>query len=557
MLYELRIENVAVIEKATVRFGTGLNVLTGETGAGKSILIDSISAILGSRASRELVRSHTPKACIWATFRDIAPSARKQLEQAGYEVGDELLLYREITAEGKSNCRINGMPATASVVRDICAGLINIHGQHDSQSLMNPAKHLGVLDAFAQNGDAHAAYYKVYREVCRLKREIDALSMDETERQKRADLLRYQVEEIDAAELVSGEEEELENRRELISNAQSITQQLSAAYTALNGTDDIAAACDMLGDAVRATERLAAVSDDFAPLQERANDLFYLARDLASELGGMLENYEYDPRALDAVEERLDVIYRLKQKYGADIDTVLAYADTARTELEAIESGEERIEALTAQMTPLYAEAKQLAAALTQTRLDAFERFNAQITEALRFLNMPGIRFTLSHKTGALASAGQDSVEFFISTNPGEEPKPLAKIASGGELSRIMLAVKSALADKDAIATIIYDEIDTGVSGLAAARIGEKLKQTADGRQILCITHTAQIAAFADVHLLIQKNIAQERTYTEINELDMDARIQELARMISGDKVTELSLANAKEMLSLHHGEAI
>ncbi|MFR2589838.1 MAG: DNA repair protein RecN [Ruthenibacterium lactatiformans] len=551
MLCEIKIENVAVIEKAAAVFSDGLNVLSGETGAGKSILIDSINAILGNRTSREIVRSHTPKAMIWATFRGIGAKTRAQLADAGYEAENELLLYREITAEGKSTCRINGMPATASVVRDICSGLINIHGQHDNQSLMNPARHLGVLDSFAQNETAHDAYYVVYKELCRVKKEIDALSMDETEKERRIETLRFQIEEIGAAELRPGEEDELLNRRTLIRNAQTVTEQLNIAYAALSGAEDAPGAGEMLGSAATALESISSLSEDFAPLAEQMSGLYYTARDAASDIADILARCEFDPQALDAVEERLDLIYRMKQKYGGDVQDILAYLDAATAELDGIETGAQRLDELYDRQAALYDKAKALADALTQTRLEAFKRFNAQITDALRFLNMPGIRFTLSHKKGPLAGSGQDSVEFNISTNPGEEPKPLAKIASGGELSRIMLAVKSALADKDDIGTVIYDEIDTGVSGLAAGRIGEKLKQTAQGRQVICITHTAQIAAQADNHLLIRKNVSEDRTYTEIDALSGEGRVQELARMISGDKITELALANALEMLRM------
>lgn len=551
MLCEIKIENVAVIEKAAAVFSDGLNVLSGETGAGKSILIDSINAILGNRTSREIVRSHTPKAMIWATFRGIGAKTRAQLADAGYEAENELLLYREITAEGKSTCRINGMPATASVVRDICSGLINIHGQHDNQSLMNPARHLGILDSFAQNETAHDAYYVVYKELCRVKKEIDALSTDETEKERRIETLRFQIEEIGAAELRPGEEDELLNRRTLIRNAQTVTEQLNIAYAALSGAEDAPGAGEMLGSAATALESISSLSEDFAPLAEQMSGLYYTARDAASDIADILARCEFDPQALDAVEERLDLIYRMKQKYGGDVQDILAYLDAATAELDGIETGAQRLDELYDRQAALYDKAKALADALTQTRLEAFERFNAQITDALRFLNMPGIRFTLSHKKGPLAGSGQDSVEFNISTNPGEEPKPLAKIASGGELSRIMLAVKSALADKDDIGTVIYDEIDTGVSGLAAGRISEKLKQTAQGRQVICITHTAQIAAQADNHLLIRKNVSEDRTYTEIDALSGEGRVQELARMISGDKITELALANAREMLRM------
>ena len=552
MLCELKIENVAVIEKAAVRFDRGLNVLSGETGAGKSILIDSINAILGNRTSRELVRSHTPKAKIWATFRELPKKVAHQIEQAGYEVDDELLLYREISADGKSACRVNGMPATAAVVRSLCSGLIAIHGQHDNQSLMDPSTHLSVLDSFAQNQVEHAQYYKVYRQLCKVKKQIDALEMDEAEKEHRLELLRFQCEEIDMAQLISGEEEELQQRRDLIRHSQKITEQLNLAHHALDGDDESGGAAEMLGSAATALEAVQNYNVSLSSISEKLNELYYMARDAASDLADLLGQMDFDPRELDEVEDRLDTIYQLKQKYGQTIDEILAYGEKARTELSSIENSTQQLEVLYQQQETLYNNAKTLADDLTQTRLRAFERFNEQISQALAFLNMPGIRFSLYHKKGPLASMGQDQIEFYISTNPGEEPKPLAKIASGGELSRILLAVKSALADKDEISTVIYDEIDTGVSGLAAGRIGEKLKQTSQGRQVICITHTAQIAALADEHLLIQKKVENDRTFTEIQSLNEEQRVRELARIISGDHITEIALANAREMRQLH-----
>ena len=550
MLSELKIENVAVIEKATVAFGNGFNVLTGETGAGKSILIDSINAILGNRASRDLVRSHTPKASIWATFTGLGIQAEKLLAAAGYPVENELLLYREISAEGKSVCRINGMPATAAVLREVCAGLINIHGQHDNQSLMNPANHIHILDAFAQNRAQHDAYYKVYRELVSVKKQLDALNMNEEEKLRRVELLRFQINELQAADVQVQEEETLLEQRNKLRNAQAIREQLALAYTALNGTDDSAGSVQMLGDAATALEAAAQMAGSFAPLAERLQELYYTAKEAASDVNDITETTELDPQQLEETEERLNEIYRLKEKYGTDAAGLQKVLADSEEELHNIEFSEQKLDELYEKQDALYTKAKQLAEALTQSRLKAYENFNAQISEALQFLNMPGIRFELRHSRGPLAGAGQDTVEFYTSTNAGEEPKPLAKIASGGELSRIMLAVKSALADKDEIATVIYDEIDTGVSGSAAGRIGEKLRQTSVGRQVICITHTAQIAALADNHLLIKKNVENERTYTEIHPLDKEGRVAELAKMVAGDKVTELALANAREMLA-------
>lgn len=551
MLANLKIENVAVIEKAEVNFTPGFNVLTGETGAGKSILIDSINAILGNRTSRELVRSGAQKACIWATFENIPQSVKKQLEKCGYEANDDLLLYREINAEGKGSCRVNGMPATAAVVRDISAGLLSIHGQHDSQSLTNPALHLGLLDQYAQNRDLFAEYYRRYRELVTVKRQLDALNASEADKQRKIEALTAEIDAIDAAALQPGEEKNLQERKTVITHAQSILDGITAAHLALAGDEDgeQPGAADLLGGAVEGLQNSARLDETLAPLSERLNDIYYSARDLATELADRLDAYGFDPGELDMIESRLDTIYRIKQKFGMEVEELLARREAAAAELENFQSSGQKIAELKTRMQALYADAKQAAEALTQSRLKGFAAMNKEMRAALEFLNMPGIRFALKHARGPLSSHGQDTVEFLISTNPGEDPKPLAKIASGGELSRIMLAFKSALADRDALPTVIYDEIDTGVSGLAAGRIGQLLHQTAAGHQVLCITHTPQVAAFADNQLLIQKNVRKDRTFTEIHTLDMDGRVEVLARMISGDKVSELSLASARELI--------
>lgn len=551
MLANLKIENVAVIEKAEVNFTPGFNVLTGETGAGKSILIDSINAILGNRTSRELVRSGAQKACIWATFERIPDSVKKQLEKCGYEANDDLLLYREINAEGKGSCRVNGMPATAAVVRDISAGLLSIHGQHDSQSLTNPALHLGLLDQYAQNRALFAEYYRRYRELVTVKRQLDALNASESDKQRRIEALTAEIDTIDAAALQPGEEKTLQERKNVITHAQSILEGITAAHLALAGDEDgeQSGAADLLGGAVDGLQNSARLDETLAPMSERLNDLYYSARELATDLADRLDAYGFDTGELDQIESRLDTIYRIKQKFGMEVDELLARREAAAAELETFQSSGQKIAELKAQMQTLYAAAKEAAEKLTQSRLKGFAAMNKEMKAALEFLNMPGIRFALKHAWGPLSSHGQDTVEFLISTNPGEEPKPLAKIASGGELSRIMLAFKSALADRDALPTVIYDEIDTGVSGLAAGRIGQLLHQTAKGHQVLCITHTPQVAAFADNQLLIQKNVRNDRTFTEIHTLDMDGRVEVLARMISGDKVSELSLASARELI--------
>lgn len=549
MLSSLQIENVAVIQKANVHFEKGLNVLTGETGAGKSILIDSINAILGNRTSKDLVRTGAAKAVIRAAFEDVPPAVLDSLEKAGYERSEALLLSREITAEGKSTCRINGMPATAAVLRELCGGLININGQHDSVGLLNPARHEGILDAYAQNSAEYQAYYAIYRELVGVKKALDAMITDESEKQRRIDLLSYQVQEIDDAGLTAGEEQTLESRRKVLANASTIRDRIAQCYALLSGGDEAPGAVDLLGEASNAVDAAAQLDGELSAGAGQLLDLYYTAKDVAADLIGRLDAYDTNDAELEEIEQRIDLIYKLRRKYGDTVEDILAFGERARKELEMIQSSQERVEHLQKEQRRLYTLAREKAEALTQTRLKAFDELNKRISGTLDFLNMPGVRMTLRHSRGPLASHGQDSIEFYISTNPGEAPKPLAKIASGGELSRITLAIKNAMADKDAVPTVIYDEIDSGVSGKAASRIGEVLRQSAEGHQILCITHTAQIAALADCHLLIQKNITNERTYTEIHPLDENGRVEALARLISGDHVTELSLANAREML--------
>lgn len=549
MLSCLQIENVAVIQKAEVHFQPGLNVLTGETGAGKSILIDSINAILGNRTSKDLVRTGASKAVIRASFAQIPDVVLDKLEAAGYERSAELLLSREITAEGKSSCRINGMPTTAAVLRELCGGLININGQHDSVGLLNPAHHLSLLDDYAQNAKLYQEYYVLYRSLVKVKKELDAMITDEAEKQRRIDLLSYQVQEIEEAGLTAGEEQTLESRRKVLANASTIRDRVAKAHALLSGDDDTPGAVDLLGEASNAMDTAAQLDESLSGVSGTLMDLYYSAKDAAAELIDRLDAYDTNDAELDEIEQRLDLLYRLKRKYGDTVEDIIAFGQKAREELEQIQFSEQRHDQLQAEKLRLYGLAREKAEALTQTRLKAFDELNARITDTLQFLNMPGVRMTLHHARGPLASHGQDSVEFYISTNAGEAPKPLARIASGGELSRITLAIKNALADRDAVPTVIYDEIDSGVSGKAAGRIGEVLRQSAQGHQILCITHTAQIAALADCHLLIQKNVTNERTYTEIHPLDTEGRVEALARLISGDHVTELSRANAREML--------
>ena len=549
MLSSLQIENVAVIQKAEVHFEPGLNVLTGETGAGKSILIDSINAILGNRTSKDLVRTGASKAVIRAAFEQVPSAVLDKLEQSGYERSEALLLSREITAEGKSSCRINGMPATAAVLRDLCGGLININGQHDSVGLLNPAHHLGILDDYAQNRTVFQEYYTLYRKLVQVKRELDALITDEAEKQRKIDLLQYQVQEIEDAGLTAGEEQTLENRRKVLSNASAIRDRLAQSYALLSGSDDAAGAVDLLGETSNAVDAAAQLDPALTAAAGQLLDLYYNAKDVAADLIGRLDAYDTNDAELDEVEQRLDLLYRLKRKYGSTVEDVIAFGQKAREDLDSIQHSQQRYDALQAEKLRLYAKAREKAEVLTQTRLKAFEELNTRISGTLDFLNMPGVRMTLRHTRGPLASHGQDSVEFYISTNPGEAPKPLAKIASGGELSRIMLALKNVLAEQDSVMTMVFDEVDTGVSGRAAQRVAEKLAKLSRTRQVLCVTHLPQLAAMADTHFGVEKGEENGRTLTKVVALDRAARRGEIARLSGGDHPSETMLLGAEELL--------
>ena len=549
MLSSLQIENVAVIQKANVHFEKGLNVLTGETGAGKSILIDSINAILGNRTSKDLVRTGAAKAVIRAAFEDVPPAVLDSLEKAGYERSEALLLSREITAEGKSTCRINGMPATAAVLRELCGGLININGQHDSVGLLNPARHEGILDAYAQNSAEYQAYYAIYRELVGVKKALDAMITDESEKQRRIDLLSYQVQEIDDAGLTAGEEQTLESRRKVLANASTIRDRIAQCYALLSGGDEAPGAVDLLGEASNAVDAAAQLDGELSASAGQLLDLYYTAKDVAADLIGRLDAYDTNDAELDEIEQRIDLIYKLRRKYGDTVEDILAFGERARKELEMIQSSQERVEHLQKEQRRLYTLAREKAEALTQTRLKAFDELNKRISGTLDFLNMPGVRMTLRHSRGPLASHGQDSIEFYISTNPGEAPKPLAKIASGGELSRIMLALKNVLTAGEDVGMLIFDEIDTGVSGHAAQQIGRKLSAIAKKKQTLCVTHLPQIAAMGDHHLRISKSVRDGRSYTDVSPMDRAHRVDEIARLLSGEEISDAARRNAEELL--------
>ncbi len=552
MLSEITIENVAVIEKAHICFGPGFTVLTGETGAGKSIMIDSINAILGNRASKDLVRSGAEKARIWATFQELDTALWAKLDELGYTPEDELILQRDISAEGKSQCRVNGAPATAAVLKEIGAALVQIHGQHDTHSLTQESRHLPLLDLYAGHAAMLEEYTAAYQSLVALRRQMDTLSINEAEKTRKIELLQYETEEIERAALQPGEEEELLERRNLVRNAQSLLDSLNAACLALSGDEDGAeGAVVLLGQASGQLDAAAAIASPLTELADSLREAFYSAREWERELQHSLAAYSGEGESLDGIEARLDQLYRLKQKYGPTVEAILAYGEKAANELQNIQMSSQRLEELAREEDALCKRVQSMADALSQARKDAFESFYREIKDALAFLNMPGARMALRHHVVALGPSGQDEIEFLFSANPGEEPRPLAKIASGGELARVMLAVKNALAQRDDMPTVIYDEIDTGISGQTAGKIGQMLQDTAGGRQVICVTHTAQIAAYANAHLYIEKQVENGRTFTNIRPLGREERVDELARIVSGDQVTEAARANADEMLVL------
>ena len=555
MLQSLYIENIAVIERADIAFDAGLNVLTGETGAGKSIVIDAINAVLGERISRDIVRTGSDEARVTALFSDLSPAAAEALREWGIEPDEDgcLLIQRTISAEGKGTCRIGGRPVTVSILRDVGRRLVNIHGQHENQALLSPERHVAYLDRLGGHASLLEAYRAVYERLCSLRRELDKADMDETMKARRIDLLRYQIDEIEAAELTAGEEEELEASRRLYRHAEAVAEGMMAAKEALSGDEDTMGALSRLEGAASALSGAGRYMEEAAVLSKRVENALYELEDCADELRDLLSRLEFDPAELDRVEARLDLIRRLFSKYGPGIPDVLAYAEQARQELDDIENADERQARLRQALAAAERDAAEAAARLTDARTKTAERFSKSVMEQLAFLDMPHVTMEVSITPASLSSGGADQVEFLMSANPGEPPRSIAKIASGGELSRVMLAIKSVLADADDIDTLVFDEIDAGISGRAAWKVGVKLRETARGsdgsrsRQVLCVTHLAQIAAQADHHLLIAKSVRDGRTYTDVRPLDEDGRMEELARIIGGE-ATPASREAAREM---------
>ncbi|MGN1014073.1 MAG: DNA repair protein RecN [Butyricicoccus sp.] len=552
MLSLLHIENIAVIEQADILFQPGFTVLTGETGAGKSIIIDSIGAIMGQRTSRELIRNGAKKGFVSAVFEDITPELQAEIEQLGLE-GEEpssVHIQRELTASGRSICRVNMKPVAASVLRQLSPYLINIHGQHDGQKLMQDEYHIEFLDRFCGASKILETYQPLHQRLHQLRRQIRELDHSEQERAQRIDMLRYQFDEIAAAELKAGEEEALKERKQFFDNSGKLAYALHTANQSLSGDEGTDGALGLISQAAEALSSVSAFSEEMGAIYQKANELNYLAEDLSEAVSALALNIDFSERERDAVEERLDVIYRLEHKYGATVEEVLAYCDSAASELDVLENAEDHKEKLVQEYRDTLEQARGIASELSELRTKAAKVLEKAIVAQLVDLNMEKVRLTISViPQTKLNPNGMDTVQFLISTNPGEPVKPLSKIASGGELSRIMLAIKNVLASAEDVGTWIFDEIDTGVSGRAAQKIAQKLSNISRSKQTLCVTHLPQIAAMGDHHLLIEKNIQTDRTFTSVEPAEDEARVEELARMISGAEVTDASLRNAQELL--------
>ncbi|MCL2579470.1 MAG: DNA repair protein RecN [Oscillospiraceae bacterium] len=551
MLAKLYIQNIALIQKAEITFGGGLNVFTGETGAGKTMLISAIDAVLGERVSREVVRAGEEKAIITALFEDPAPQALAVLAEMGLEDEDEgILITREVSAQGKSASKVNGAPATAGLLKQLASHLIQIHGQRESGQLLAPERQLEMIDTFAGHNQLLSDYRQAYDHYREVECQKSELVMDEKQKAQRLDMLSYQINEIDGANLDDpGEEDELTARKKLIGAGEKVIAALSAAYNALNGEeeqDGINALFDTLSAGV---SEAAEYIPDFELVSSRLNEMGYELAEFGAQIRDELDAFEFDPRELDQIEYRLDQIHKLKRKYGGSIAEIIAYGEKARQELDALTASEEKLAKLEEELVGALERAQAIGDKLTKSRTQAAGDFLTQVQEELAFLDMPGVKLSARIERKPLSPDGQDELTLYVSTNVGEEPGPLAKIASGGEVSRMMLAMKNVLAEKDGIGTLIFDEVDTGVSGRAAGKIGQKLSQASRGRQVIAVTHLAQVAAFADKHMLIRKEVEDGRTYTKVEELNKTAREAELARINSGDNVTATALENARELI--------
>lgn len=547
MLSLLHIENIAVIECADISFDRGFNVLTGETGAGKSIVIDAISAILGERAYRDMIRTGTERASVRAVFTEVPEFP--WFAENGVEYDPETVISREIHLDGKNICRVNGTLVNVSCLHKLGIQLINIHGQHDSAALFDEENHLAFLDAFADNGKLRASYGERYEAVAKLRREISALTMDEGEKLRRMENLKYQIAEIEKAELESGEDDRLEERRKVLQNAEKLSNGMETAVECLYGGEDSDGASGLLAQAEYALARLSRFSDSFAALHDRVSDLMYQVQDAAEEVRDARDSLSYSAEELEQIESRLDVIHKLRRKYGTTCEDILEYLDKAKKELDEIEFADDKLERLKRNLKKAEKEAWDAALALRENRQQAADTMSKRILSELAQLDMPRVQFACRFTETELTANGADAAAFYMSANAGEALKPLSRVASGGELARIMLAMKNVLAEKDQVATLIFDEVDTGVSGRAAQKVAEKLRSVAVHKQVLCVTHLPQLAALANTHLLIAKSERDGRTYTSVTPLDLEGRKRELARIIGGANITETTLKSAEEML--------
>lgn len=550
MLSNLQIENIAVIKSASIDFENGFNVMTGETGAGKSIVIDSLNAILGERTSRELIRSGADSASVCAEFQNVGDNVKNELEKLGIEKDDTLIVSRKLTPDGKNVCRINGMPATVSMLKALGVQLVNIHGQLDNQSLLSPETHCSFIDKLAGGGRELNEFKELYSLYIKKKNELKSLNTDVNEKNRRLDILNYQIEEIQKADIRPGEKDELTEKLGFLRNAEKVLDLLHTAYAALNGDGEMPGAADVAADAASKLLSAADYSSDFTETANGVNDAAMNLSAYTEELRDKIYSLDYDPNETERAEERLDVIYRLSQKYGDSEEDILAYLENAEKERDALSFSDERAEQLRAETEKAYNEALAAAKKLSKIRIEAGKKFSADVERELAFLDMPSVKFIVNDSVGELYENGIDNIEFLLSANAGEEPKPLSKIASGGELSRIMLAIKCVLSELDDIDTLIFDEIDSGVSGRAALKIAAKMKELSKTHQVICVTHLAQIAAFADEHKLISKEEKDGRTYTCIASLDYNGRKYELARIMGGLTVTQSILNSAEELLS-------
>ena len=547
MLSLLHIENIAVIECADITFDAGFNILTGETGAGKSIVIDAISAILGERAYRDMIRTGTNKASVRGIFTDVPELP--WFAQNGVEYDPETVIQREVYLDGKNVCRVNGSLVSVSILRKLGIQLINIHGQHDSASLFDENNHLHFLDAFAENTSLRENYGEKFAAVSELHKQIARLHMDESEKLRRMETLKYQIEEITKANLQPGEDETLEQRRKILQNAEKLSDGIHTAVECLYGGDESDGAASLLAEAERELARLARYTDAYHDLHEKVADLMYQVQDAAEELRDARDDLSYSADELEQIEARLDVIHRLRRKYGTNCEEILQYLENAQKELDEIAFADDHIQRLKEKCEKAEKQAWDAAIRLRDNRMKAAEELSARILNELAQLDMPRVQFTCNFTETELTPTGADLVAFYMSANAGEALKPLSKVASGGELARIMLAMKNVLAEQDQVATLIFDEVDTGVSGRAAQKVAEKLRSVAKTKQVLCVTHLPQLAALANTHLLIAKEERQGRTYTTVTPLDLEGRKRELARIIGGANITETTLKSAEEML--------